>query len=119
MRFLALVVLSASFLCLSAASALRGQDKKDPSAPSYYPLKAENKWEYKLGDRDRYVSQVSKTPGKFGGDVPTARVETVVDNKVIGIEYVAVRPDGIYRYGFNEEKADPPVLLLKLPAKKG
>jgi hypothetical protein len=117
MRFLALLVLSASFVGLSA-SALRSQEKKEPEPPSFYPLTPKNKWEYKLGDRDRYVSTVHTQPKTFG-DVPAAKVETWIDNKLIGTEYVAVRPDGIYRYGFNEEKADPPIKLLKLPAKKG
>src|SRR5438874_657536 len=61
MRFLALLALPVSFLCLSTASALRSQEKADPPPPSYYPLKTGNQWDYKLGDKDLDVNGLKGT----------------------------------------------------------
>ena len=39
-------------------------------------------------------------------------------DKVVAVEHVAIKEDGVYRCGFGGKKADPPLLFLKLPAEK-
>ena len=124
MRLVAVLVLPCVLALLASSSLLRGDEKAFPETP-YYPLDVGNKWEYKVivgsNDKDRYVSRVAKhaalpDPTK---DVDCAWVETLSDGNVIGVEYLAVKPDGLYRYGFNKEMADKPMLVLKLPPKAG
>jgi hypothetical protein len=116
MRLFAVLVLPATFLLLAASSSLRSQDKdKTPPQTPYYPLQVGNTWEYRTGEKDKYVVKVTKND-KFE-DVPCAYVDTLVDGKVIGTEYLNVTADGVYRQGFSKQKANMPVLILKLPPK--
>ena len=57
MRFLAILVLIGSCVLL-AGSSLRSQDKEAVKS-NYYPLQVGTTWEYKLGEKDRYVMKVT------------------------------------------------------------
>ncbi|HLW66120.1 MAG TPA: hypothetical protein VKS79_12485 [Gemmataceae bacterium] len=83
---------------------------------SYYPLKVGNTWHYKLGDKK---ASTKVTALEKIGDLMTARIETIIDGNVVANENIAETADGIVRVAVNGQKADKPVLLLKLPPNKG
>jgi hypothetical protein len=101
------------FLTLLAGPAQPPETTKDAS---YYPLKVGNTWHYKVGDKK--VSTKVAAQEKIG-DLMTARIETIIDGNVVANENIAQTADGIVRVAVNGQKADKPVLLLKLPPKKG
>lgn len=103
---------SLALLLVLVPAAAHGQVKDSP----YYPLKVGTKWEYKAGDQ-KFTMRVAKHE-KYG-DTMCALVETVADDKVIASEHIAVTDDGVYRYSFNGQKAEPPVRIFKLPPTKG
>ena len=82
----------------------------------YYPLQVGNTWTYQTmgGTIIMKVAAHEKTNGE-----PTAKIETIVNDKVVASEHVAVKEDGIYRYSINDQKPDEPVRFLKLPPKAG
>jgi hypothetical protein len=97
----------------------RAEDKITESA--YYPLKVGSTWTYKIADAPAGTPSVVMkiTKHEKVGDVMCARLETFVNDKSMGNEHIAITKDGIVRvsaFGFN---ADPPIMILKLPAKKG
>jgi hypothetical protein len=87
---------------------------KAESTP-YYPLQVGNKWHYKVGD-NRYTLTVAKY--EKIGELDCARVEQTVEDKVVAFEHIAVTKDGVVRVAYDDRRADPPLLFLKLPAKK-
>jgi hypothetical protein len=118
-------------LLLVAAAALSAQDKL--AETPYYPLQVGTTWHYKSGDR-KFTIRVVKHE-KVGG-VLCARLEVVRDGKVVASEHLAVTDEGVYRHSQTasgvgqfdsksgegagkEEKPEPPILVLKLPPKKG
>jgi hypothetical protein len=105
------VAILALALALPAAAA-RADDLKDSP---YYPLKVGSAWTYKANDV-KFTLKVAKT--EKVGDVTAAVVEMTKDGKVEGSEKVAVKDDGVYRYAFENKKAEPPICFLKLPPKK-
>jgi hypothetical protein len=111
MKKYAYALVALSFLLLVVA---RAADDKPQETP-YYPLKIGDTWIYKAGQ----VS-VSSTITKYErvGDQMCARIESSTGGKVVATEDVAVKPDGVYRCASAENKVDPPLLFLKLPAAK-
>lgn len=109
----------ASFCTLALAALLAGAGLgQEPSKDkSYYPLQVGNQWTYKSSSGHQVVVRVTKE--EKIGDVPCARLETSVEGKAQSSEHLAAKPDGVYRYAGNGVKFDPPILILKLPAKKG
>jgi hypothetical protein len=81
-----------------------------------YPLNVGTKWHYKIGD-NRYTLTVTKF--EKIGDYNCARVEQIVDDKVTAVEHIAVTKEGVVRVAYDDKRAEPPLLFLKLPAKKG
>jgi hypothetical protein len=120
----------AVLLCLADLPSFHAQEKKDEKKDEkkedkekallekceYYPLRVGNVWKYKLGDShfDMKVDRYEKV-----GEVLCARVNTLVDGRVIEFEHLAVTPDGIYRHSIGGKRPDKPVCILKLPPKKG
>jgi hypothetical protein len=107
----------AAFLVPPGLSQEKEQDKSGEQGPSYYPLKVGTQWTYKTADGK---STVIKITGKEKvGDVDCSRLEATVNGMAVANEHLAAKPDGIYRYKGNGMKVEPPVLVLKLPPKKG
>ena len=104
---LALTVMVA---CASAAA-----DDAKPLETPYYPLKVGNTWAYKAGEI-RVSAKVAKWE-TFENQL-CARVETFSGEKLAAVEHVAVKEDGVRRYAYGNQKVDPPLLFLKLPAVK-
>ncbi|HTU91042.1 MAG TPA: hypothetical protein VMF69_13265 [Gemmataceae bacterium] len=123
----------ALFICLlySAAAELPAQDKLKETP--YYPLQVGATWHYRAGD-SKFTIRVARH--EKVGDALCALLETIRDGKVVGSEHVSVAADGVYRHDLtypqtqpggrskaelgNEKKViKPPMLVLKLPPRKG
>jgi hypothetical protein len=103
----ALVLIGGAVLAQAPAPAPAGSD--------LFPLKLKSKWVYKVGDQT--VEVVAASTEKVGTDECT-KLDTVVGGKVQASELVCVKADGVYRVKVKEDKVDPPVKILPLPAKK-
>jgi hypothetical protein len=116
---------------LTAELAAQEKLKETP----YYPLQVGTTWYYRCGD-GKFTIRVAKHE-KVNGTL-CALLETTRDGKVVGSEHLAVTADGIYRHDLTSlfpqpdpnDKAKtievpvtqtmkPPILVLKLPPKKG
>jgi len=123
-------VLFACLLLSAMAVELAAQDKLKETP--YYPLKVGTTWHYRAGD-SKFTIRVVRH--EKVGDAFCALLETTRDGKVVGSEHLTVAADGVYRYDLAQRirsisdgkktVADvfgsfrPPMLLLKLPPKKG
>jgi hypothetical protein len=87
-----------------------------PAGSDLFPLKKGSKWVYKVADQE--VTVVVAGNEKFGTEECT-KVDTMVGGQVKASELYFVKADGIYRAKVKEDKVDPPVRILQLPAKKG
>jgi hypothetical protein len=129
MRYLLSSLLAVGLLLAATA---HGQEKekdkkdkekeKDPTKETtteYYPLKEGTTWTYKAGDKEFTVT-VAGTEKRGEPPVSCYKLETKNSKKdLIASEYVAVKEDGVYRYGFEKSDAKPPLRFLKLPIKSG
>jgi hypothetical protein len=121
------------FLCplfLVAIADLSAQDKLKDTP--YYPLQVGTTWHYRSGD-SKFTVRVVKH--EKVGDTLCALLESKRDDKVVGSEHLAVTADGVYRHDLTSllpksdakdkavpavtETPKPPLLVLKLPPKKG
>jgi hypothetical protein len=93
-----------------------GADDASKPEPSYYPITVGNVWNYKTDDGKFTAKVISQE--KIEGQ-NCARIELSFGGKPNCFEHIAVKPDGIYRYSFNGVRSAQPVLLLKLPPRKG
>lgn len=91
-----------------------GQAQETLTNSPYYPLKLGTTWHYKINDKD-VLTRVTKY--EAFDSMTCALVESSIDGKVIATEHIAALKNGIYRCAFNNVKAEPPLLLLKLPPK--
>jgi hypothetical protein len=96
-------------------AAPKAQPAEVPKETPYYPLQVGNTWNYKLGD-NRYLLRVAKY--EKVGDYNCARVEMVVEDKVASHEHLTVTNEGLVRVAYDDKRADPPLLFLKLPPAK-
>jgi hypothetical protein len=80
---------------------------------SYYPLKLHTTWTYETSDKRTLVMKVTKH--EKVGNTMCGLVETSVDGKVLGSEYIGVNSDGICRFKVGDSVANPPLCFLKLP----
>jgi hypothetical protein len=117
MRLLSCALLALP-LGLVVGPVARAQEKM--AETPYYPLKIGNTWTYKIGETHFTMKVVKYEDVESEGKKQTcARVEmSGSDGKVQAVEHVAVKEDGVYRYMFENKKAEPPVRFLKLPPKK-
>jgi hypothetical protein len=112
-------MLRAIRLAVGAAAVLFGgallaQTKDAPSDP-YFPLKPKTKWVYKVGDNEVTVTVVKAE--KVGGETQY-QVDTVVGKESKTSEWYVVRSDGVYRTKVKDDKLDPFIKVLPIPAKK-
>jgi hypothetical protein len=124
------------FLCLLILFAVADSMAQDKLKETpYYPLQVGTTWHYRSGD-GKFTVRVAKH--EKVGDTLCAVLESVRDGKVVGSEHVAVATDGVYRHDLTyilpkreandttkvseqsiKETPKPPLLVLKLPPKKG
>jgi hypothetical protein len=81
-----------------------------------YPLKKGAKWTYKSNKGTIEVSV--KGTMKIGMD-EAFELETRFDGTPQAVEFVAVRPDGLYRVKVGTVEVKPALQFLKFPVKKG
>jgi hypothetical protein len=115
MPYLSRAALVLPLLLVLAPAARAADDLKMAAESPYYPLKVGNTWYYKIGDT-KFEMKVTKL--EKVDDQTVARIEMSVGGKPQAVEKVGVKDDGLYRYMFEDKKADPPVRFLKLPPKK-
>lgn len=112
-HFLALVAI------LLVGPVLLAQDEPVMTAKTeFFPLEKGAVREYKSNDRTVTVKVVGFE--KVGDNV-CARLEASTGEdkeKKTRIELVTVNTEGVYRCGFENNRFEPPLLLLKLPADK-
>jgi len=112
-------------LLLAAGVELAAQDKLKETP--FYPLQVGAVWHYRAGD-GKFTIRVVKH--EKVGDTLCALLETKRDGKVVGSEHLAVAADGVYRHDLTvalpksdaspaTQRMKPPILVLKLPPKKG
>jgi hypothetical protein len=102
-------------LAIGATVLLVGEVALAQTGNEYFPLKLKTKWTYKVTDQTVEV-MVAGTE-KFNNE-DCAKIDTLVNGKVVASELYAVRADGIYRVKVKDDKIDPPVKVLMIPAKK-
>src|SRR6185312_14895631 len=100
-----------AFAILAASTALAQTPGNE-----LFPLKKGSKWVYKVQDQEVTVEVVG--PEKVGAD-EFIKVDTKVGGQVKASELYQVKADGIYRAKVKDDKVEPPVKILQLPAKKG
>jgi hypothetical protein len=113
------LALTVTALALPAA---RTEDRLAESP--WYPLQVGTTWSYKAGDSK--FQMVVKSHEKVG-DALTARIELVKDGKTVAAEHIGVTSEGVCRFNLIQmkdgqtitETPKPPILILKLPPKKG
>jgi hypothetical protein len=115
MKLLALMGALSLAVCL-APSGL-SQEKGEDKDTSYYPLKVGNQWTYKAANGQKTITKATKE--EKVGEVMCVKLETTVNSALAASEHLAAKADGIYRYAGNGMEIEPPVLVLKLPPKKG
>jgi hypothetical protein len=95
-----------------ATPAVRADDKLEETP--YYPLQVGTTWHYKVGD-GKFVMKVIKH--EMVGKELCALIK--MEGGEGATEHVTTKKDGVYRYSFGTLKPKEPVLILKLPPKKG
>jgi len=88
----------------------------EPKDSAYYPLRDGTTWTYKAGD-SKFTVKVTKHETVQTSNC--ARVETIQDGKSIASEDVFVKDGSVYRLRSDDKLIEPPVLVLKQPAKAG
>jgi hypothetical protein len=94
-----------------AASAVLAQGP----ATDLFPVKKGTKWVYKVADQE--VTVLVTGTEKFG-DQECVKFETKVGDQVKATELYYITADGVYRAKVKDDKVDPAVKLLAIPAKK-
>jgi hypothetical protein len=120
MKPLILVLLGCPLLIIATVE-LAAQDKLKETP--YYPLRVGTTWHYRAGD-SKFTIRVARH--EKVGDTLCALLETTRSGKVVGSEHLAVTSDGVYRHTLTltskktvPQTLKPPLLVLKLPPKKG
>ena len=111
-----LVTLTALVILAAPLTSVRADDKVVGESP-YYPLKVGSTWVYTGPGNSKITNKV--VAHEKVGDTMCAKVETQLGGVVQTFEHIGITDDGIYRYSYNGTQYDKPLLLLKLPAKKG
>ena len=110
-----------SIALLLAASFAVAQPDKKAEPQNYYPLQVGNKWEYRVevaGNSAKAVSSITKME-TLEGKEPLARLEAKVNDNVVATEHLRATADGVFRHRNNNQEINPPICLLKYPAKAG
>ena len=100
------------------ASALSAPAPDEPKDSAYYPMRDGTTWTYKAGD-STFTVKVTKHEVVQGSPYNCARFETIQEGKSIASEDVFVKDGSVYRLRSDDKLIEPPVLVLKQPAKAG
>jgi hypothetical protein len=90
-----------AFLVFAASTAVLAETTE------FYPLKKDTKWVYKVGE-----TTIEVKVAEAGKD--DAKLDTLVNGKVVASETVAVKADGVYRTKINATEIKPAVKILDL-----
>jgi hypothetical protein len=104
--------LSGFSLALALTASALAADEPTP----YYPMRDGTAWTYKAGD-SKFTLKVVKHETVQTSNC--ARIETIQDGKTIASEDVFMKDGSVYRLRSDDKLIDPPVLVLKQPAKPG
>jgi hypothetical protein len=88
----------------------------EPKESPYFPMRDGATWTYKSGGSQFTVKVVKHEPVQTYN---CARFETIQDGKSIASEDVFLKDGSVYRLRSDDKLIDPPVLVLKQPAKPG
>jgi hypothetical protein len=99
-------------LALTASAWAADEPKDSP----YFPMRDGTIWNYKAGD-SKFTLKVVKHETVQTSNC--ARIETIQDGKSIASEDLFVKDGSVYRLRTDDKLIDPPVLVLKQPAKPG
>jgi hypothetical protein len=107
---------------LAAAKPAKKDEQGDKSADpgNYYPLQAGNEWKYRVevgGNSAQAVSRIAKVETIDGTSL--ARLEAKVNDNIVATEHLRATDKGVFRYRNNGQEINPPICLLKYPAKSG
>jgi hypothetical protein len=104
-----------------------GKPDRDPdkgtkeTKDNYYPLQVGNEWHYQLsvmGITKNMVTRIAKIENIDGKSL--ARLEAEVDGMAAATsEHLTQTDKGIFRHRNNGMEIDPPICLLRFPAKAG
>ncbi len=78
----------------------------------FFPTAIGTQWVYRAGVVE--VIERITAHERMGTDV-CARVESILNGKVISHEHITVRPDGVYRVAVADQPVNPPFRFMKLP----
>ena len=110
------------FLLVAAALPGTAQVASDKAKqPDYYPLRVGTKWTYEInagaGRKSLVTNQITMIETIGGKSL--ARLEAVVNGKVIGTEHLSSTPEGVFRHRLNKDDLNPPACIIKYPHKEG
>lgn len=91
-------------------------ERSTPIAHPYYPLQVGSQWMYRLERGQMKVRVVAK---RKIDDIDAFVVETTAFGSVPVTELIGVTRNGVFRFGFNDEKLDFPLMLIRLNPKNG
>ncbi len=114
-------LLGVALLARSATLLPAGEKKPDDKKPAnFYPIKTGNVWHFTRsvnGNDDKMVNRIAKVDTVDG--VAIGRLEASLNGAVVATEALVQNDKGIFRHRFNDKKVDPPLPLLRYPAKSG
>ena len=99
-------------------SALSAPAPDEPKDSAYYPMRDLTTWTYNSGG-SKFIVKVTNHEPVPGSVYKCARFETIQDGKTIASEDVFMKDGSVYRLRSDDKLIDPPVLILKQPAKAG
>jgi hypothetical protein len=111
-------LLTSLLVCALVVGSARAEDKLVGSP--YCPLEVGTTWTYSVVDTPDAPKLILKvTSHEKVGDLLCARLETSVNGNMVAYEHITMTKEGVCRVGLGTLKAEPPILLLKLPPREG
>lgn len=114
-------ILAAVFVLALVPSALSSPAPKDrPNAAAYFPIRVGDRWVLKMqnGEAISEITEVVTEVEKKDGDF-IVTVGREVRGELRAYSKTRVSDGGLFRITMGKAEYDPPVCVLKLPAKKG
>jgi hypothetical protein len=105
-------------LLLSAAVLTAGEPRPGRDIRNYYPLEAGNTWTYRVEVNGKDVTATSRIAKiEKINDISMGRLEATVNDKIVATEHLQQNDKGVFRHRFNGLEVEPPLELLRYPAK--